>query len=180
MEKEIAVGHTVERIAEQYSCFNPYTTLSRIYSGLSKDENTAIHQIRQLDTKLKINLTELYRDLLRFRRGNVTLKSMEIIDLLKNEYAPLINSLSSEQTQLAKIQFNEWKLEWMLNYLRDSVFYDDEFFAESYSIPVTKETKAVLKTLRELYFTEDEIIKEWGEEYLDDEDDDYDEYDDVE
>lgn len=168
MVKEIAVGSTVEKISDHFSRYNPYHYLERHSYNLTCDDQHIVSKIKGINTKVDSELNKLYRDMLRFRKGNVTLLAGDIIRIIQEEYKPLVYALKSDKALLAKSLFDEWGLEWMLNYLQYSNLCEDEIFAEINYIPVTKEIKNKLRDMRIYYFDESEIIEEWGEDYLDD------------
>ena len=163
MSKEVSIGNTIQRLEECYNIFNPVNILRHLQLGANKKDIEVINKLVLLDSRLAKKLFDLYRDILRYRKGNIVLDAEGILELLQTEFAPLINSLSSEQTQIAKSQYNNWQLEWMLIYLKDATLLDDEVFAVMYHLPVTEETTTIVKDLREEYFTDEEILEEWGE-----------------
>jgi hypothetical protein len=166
MEKEIAIGNTVERLQEQYSCFNPSTYLKTLSLNVKDKEKKIISKILGIDSKLQLKLVSLYRNMLCFRRGNVVLDIQDIISLLHIEYKPLIESLNSEKTDYAKTLFNDWKLEWMLSYIKDSIFLEDLDFFEQYGLDIDEEIENKVKGMRLEYFTEEELMEIFGDEYF--------------
>lgn len=176
MASEVSVGNVVEKLMEQYSYYNPSKYLFFLPDKQKEKDSTLISKIKNVDIALSRLLNELYRNLLLFRKGNVQLEAIHILDFLKNEYAPLIHSLEGDNSKYAQLLFDNWKIEWMINQLKDAelLLYDEDF-AEQHYLPITKEIKNKVKEMREFMFTEEELLMLFGESYFDDadEDDDY-------
>lgn len=168
MVKEISVGTTVEKISDHFLRYNPYHFLDTQFYSLDRNDQCIVNRLKNINTKVGSELNKLYRDMLRFRKGNVTLLAGGIIRIIQEEYKPLVYALKSDKALLAKSLFDEWGLEWMLNYLQYSNLCEDDLFAEINYIPLTKEIKNKLRDMRIYYFDESEIIEEWGEDYIDD------------
>lgn len=171
MSREVSVGNMVEKLNEQYERYNPSYYLFRLSSQQQGKDKKTIDSIRKVDDKLREAIYNLCRDLLRFCKGNVTLQSDFILDLLENEYTTLIDKLQEESCIIAKGIFKEWNISWLVTSLKDADLMWDEDYAYKYSFPISKELKNKINNLREVYFCTDEII-----EYFTD--DDYDELDD--
>lgn len=176
MASEVSVGNVVEKLMEQYSYYNPSKYLFFLTDKQKEKDSTLISKIKNVDIALSSLLNKLYRNLLLFRKGNVQLEAIHILDFLKNEYAPLIYSLEGDNSKYAQLLFDNWKIEWMVNQLKDAelLLYDEDF-AEQHYLPITKEIKNKVKEMREFMFTEEELLMLFGESYFDDtdEDDDY-------
>lgn len=166
MEKEIAIGNTVERLQEQYSCFNPSTFLSTLSLNQRGEDSNIISKINSVDKKLSDKITTLCKDLLVLRKGNVVLDIQNLLSLLKSDYNTLINSLQTEETEFAKVLFNEWKLEWMFSYIKDATLLEDETFFEKYRLDIDEEIENKVKDMRNQYFTEEELMEIFGDEYF--------------
>jgi len=166
MEKEIAIGNTVERLQEQYACFNPSTYLQHLPFNKREKEKKVIANITAVDTKLRNKLVTLYRDLLCFRNGNIVLDIQDILSILQNDYKSLIVSLQSKETEYTKVLFSDWKLEWMLNYIKGSTILEDLDFFEKYRLDIDEEIENKVKDMRLEYFTEEELMQIFGDEYF--------------
>ena len=164
--KEVSIGSVVEDIERIYSCYNPSYYLQRSFKEDSSEDKKTISMIYSVDTKLRNNITELCRSLLILRKGNVVLQSLNILTLLNEEYAPLINSLKSKKTEYAKTLYFNWKLEWLLNYLNGAELLEDDVFAHKYHIELTEEIENKVKDMRNQYFTEEELVEIFGDEYF--------------
>ena len=166
MEKEIAIGNTVERLQEQYSCFNPSKFLSTLSLNQRGEDSNIISKINSVDKKLSYQITTLCKDLLLLRKGNVVLDIQNLLSLLNSDYNTLINSLQTEETEFAKVLFNEWKLEWMFRYIKDATLLEDETFFEKYRLDIDEEIENKVKDMRLQYFTEEELMEIFGDEYF--------------
>lgn len=165
MGKEVAVGNTVNLLEEHYSCYNPYVYLEHIpYNKYGKD-GKIIAKIKGVDVKLKSKLFTLYRDLLILRKGNVYIDIEDLLRILQ-EYRTLVFSLEEKYTYQAKVLFDDWKLEWMLKYIKDSDLLEDEEFMIKNHLTLTKEIKNMVNSMRQIYFTEDELLQIFGEDYF--------------
>lgn len=169
-EKEVSIGNAVEQIERIYSCYNPSYYLQRVVKEDSnddlKEDAKTISMIYSVDTKLHNNINELCRSLLILRKGNVVLQAINILTLLNEEYAPLINSLKSKETEYAKTLYFNWKLEWLLNYLNGADLLEDDVFAYKYHIELTEEIENKVKDMRWEYFTEEELMEIFGDEFF--------------
>lgn len=178
MSKEVSVGNMVEKLNEQYERYNPSYYLFRLSSLNQGNDSKTIAKIKKVDGKLKDSIYTLCRDLLRFHKGNVVLQSDYILNLLNEEYAPLINELKDEQCLVAKGIYKEWNIAWLVSSLKDSELMWDEDYANKYNLPINKELKNKINNLRENYFCSDEILEYFQED--DYEEDDWDDNDEEE
>ena len=164
--KEVSIGSVVEDIERIYSCYNPSYYLQRSFKEDSSEDKKTISMIYSVDTKLHNNITELCRSLLILRKGNVVLQALNILTLLNEEYEPLINSLKSKKTEYAKTLYFNWRLEWLLHYLNGAELLEDDVFAYKYHIEITEEIENKVKDMRNQYFTEEELMEIFGDEYF--------------
>lgn len=169
-EKEVSIGNAVEKIERIYSCYNPSYYLQRVVKedandDLKEDVKT-ISMIFSVDTKLHNNINELCRSLLILRKGNVHLQSLNILTLLQEEYTPLINSLKSKKTEYAKTLYFNWKLGWILNYINEASLLEDDLYAHKYNLEINEEVENKVKDMRLEYFTEEELMEIFGDEYF--------------
>ena len=169
-EKEVSIGNAVEQIERIYSCYNPSYYLQRVvkddFNDDLKEDVKTISMILSVDTKLRNNINELCRSLLILRKGNVYLQSLNILTLFQEEYTPLINSLKSKKTEYAKTLYFNWKLDWILNYINEASLLEDDLYAQKYNLEINEEVENKVKDMRLEYFTEEELIEIFGDEYF--------------
>lgn len=128
--RQISVGNVIEMLNRHFTCYSPSNHFKKLSLNQKEKDAKIINRINYANDYLGKELVLLYKDMLFYRKGNATLRIIDLLKFLKEKYAPLVESLKSEETQYAKILYKEWKIEWMLDYIQYSVFLSDREFAE--------------------------------------------------
>lgn len=148
-DRLVSVGFTAQKLNDLFEKYNPLNHLNRLSLNQLEKDKQVVNELNTLNRSISQNLNELIRGLLTFSYSTVENKSNEILSILQGDYSNLINSLKAEFTQYAKVLFKEWQLTWALNYLKDSTLLDDVDFAKRLCLPITEETKRILKKMSE-------------------------------
>lgn len=162
MSKQISVGNVVESLNRHFTCYSPVNYFKKYSLNQRDSDCKVIAQLEEANNKIGKSLVKLYRDMLFYCDNKATIHIEKILSFLKNTFEPLIHKLSDPQFNVVKEMYKEWKLEWMLNYIKGSEFLSDREFAERNNIDVCKKeinpsAITLMNRLRNYYFSSDEL-----------------------
>lgn len=169
MAKQISVGNVVVTLNRHYTCYSPVNYFKSFSINQKEKDSKIITLLEQANIRVGNSLTELYRDLLFYRKGSVNLRILEILNFLDNTFGPLVQKLTDPQFQMVKDMYKDWKLKWMLLYIQDSDLLSDREFAEKNNTTaydngdINPDVITLMNRLRHYYYSTEELQSMYGD-----------------
>ena len=167
MGKQISIGNVVEDLNRHFTCYNPVNHFRKFSENQKSSEKNIISQLEHVNNCVGNSLIQLYKDLLFYRKEASTKVIDSILECIEKKYKPLIQKLSNSLFQDVKNSYKEWRLEWMLNYIKQSELLSDREFAienniDTYNKEINPDAVTLMNKLRNYYYSPIELCGEYS------------------